>query len=129
MRKRWLLLGAVDLARMGLAGWLFIQPEPAELGVTRENFGRVRKGMTLEQVSAILGEPTGWFDAPPCATWVHVTESNFSGVAITFTLDDGEYRVADGHYNSDMGLIPDGSSFVRLGDDTFAARLRRLLPW
>jgi hypothetical protein len=57
MRRRQLLAGTCGLLLLGLlAGlcvWSLALPRP---GITRENYERIREGMTIEEVEAVLGK-------------------------------------------------------------------------
>jgi hypothetical protein len=59
-RRRLLLLGVAALALLGLAALLFalFVPRPGA-GITRENFERIRTGMTEREVEGILGARSG----------------------------------------------------------------------
>ena len=64
-RSRVLVLGLV-VAVLGLVGsacwwWLFALPR----GVNRDGFERIRVGMTLQDVEAILGGPSGHYGVQP----------------------------------------------------------------
>jgi hypothetical protein len=49
------IVAAVLVPLVGLGIYWLIPPTP---GVTLENFRRLRKGMTLDQAQAVLGEPS-----------------------------------------------------------------------
>jgi hypothetical protein len=59
MRRRQLLLGAVVLALPGLAvaGLPLLIPRHGP-GITRDNYERIREGMTLSEVESLMGEPS-----------------------------------------------------------------------
>lgn len=61
MRRRTLLrLTAAGLAGLAVAAWLrWTAPSPPAAGVTRENFERLRVGMTEAEVAAEFGCPAG----------------------------------------------------------------------
>ena len=56
MRRRKLLVVLAGLAVLVAAGAVVLWPEPPSR-ITRENFDRVREGMTQAEVEAILGPP------------------------------------------------------------------------
>jgi hypothetical protein len=62
MRRRKLLLGVGALAFLGMAGFVLLiwltTPTP---GVTWENYRRLRRGMSIGDVQALLGEPNQTF--------------------------------------------------------------------
>ncbi len=51
-RRRFIILGVLLVAVVGVGVYLLMPPKP---GVTRENFRRLHKGMTSEQVQEIIG--------------------------------------------------------------------------
>jgi hypothetical protein len=55
-RRRLLLTLAVTLTAVVLGAWL-LWPSPS--AITEENYDRLRPGMTLEEVEALLGGPAG----------------------------------------------------------------------
>src|SRR5689334_5221586 len=66
MRRRRLLLVAGVVLLLGLAALPVVwQALPPRQGVTPENFYRIRRGMTEQEVEAILGGPGAW-DPSPC---------------------------------------------------------------
>jgi hypothetical protein len=120
MRRRRLLLvglGAVVLPACGLFVWV-MSPTP---GVSRENFLRIRKGMTLSEVEAILGEPgkragyrglsTGW---------------SREKVLILITVDETKC-VRDGMHRDYAYPETDEWGFRELQEEGFLDRLCRLL--
>src|SRR4051812_18163811 len=54
-RRRWLLLGMVVAAAVLAAGLWLIQPPRS--AINGENAAKIRRGMTLAEVEAILGGP------------------------------------------------------------------------
>src|SRR5271166_2388766 len=55
-KLRWVLaVGAIPLV---VVGAFVLWPPPIVPGITQENFDRVEVGMTLNEVTALLGEPT-----------------------------------------------------------------------
>jgi hypothetical protein len=65
-RKLWWLLTLAGLAVL-MAGavvlWLQLLPDPASR-ITRENFDRIRRGMSRAEVHAILGPPGDYRNGP-----------------------------------------------------------------
>jgi hypothetical protein len=86
----------VALLLAGTWGYFVFRPVPPA-GVTPENFARLRKGMSLEQVQTILGGPgkeDPWVRAkrgsgflawsgPDCKVWIRFTDVAIDGVCIT----------------------------------------------
>jgi hypothetical protein len=62
MRRRTLLVALVGLAVVGAAGVVVLWPRTER--VTRENFDRIRKGMTRQEVEALLGPPEVYSTGP-----------------------------------------------------------------
>jgi SmpA / OmlA family len=98
---------------------------PPKPGVTLDNFRRLHRGMTKEEVDAILGGPvevsgfnnnkarTRYWHGDHCR--VSITSSSF----VTLDAADGEIRTDDGRLL--LRLAPEPPSLWE--------RLRRLLPW
>jgi hypothetical protein len=61
-RRRLLLFGlAAGLIVLAVGTWL-LWPQPT--AITEENYGKIRVGMTREEVEAILGGPAGRYGFP-----------------------------------------------------------------
>jgi hypothetical protein len=58
MRRR-ALLGAVVLICIGLALAFMLWPSPPQHQITFEAFGKIKNGMTLNEVEEIVGVPPG----------------------------------------------------------------------
>jgi hypothetical protein len=125
MRRRRLLLGMGALALLAVTVLLLVSralaPEP---GITRENFGRLRKGMMLNRAEAMLGRPADivWpgIDSPPHHWW---REGDLS-----IELDVGaDGRVADGV--AFEGELPCKRVRLLAPGESLFNRLRRLLLW
>jgi hypothetical protein len=130
MRRRRLLLAAGLLALLGVAGLLlaWLTPHPGA-GITKENYERIREGMTFAEVEAILG-PEGYQTKRPLI--VPVSGPTFPrwwiGDDAIITIEFGpkgwgpptppfaEWQVTNKHY-------------AERPPEPFLDRLRRLLPW
>jgi hypothetical protein len=120
MKKRVLVLSGVllGLGLVALVVWLFVPPKP---GVTAENFHRLRRGMSEQEVEAILGKPgeaTVSFTFGPDTYWA----GEHSQVDVWF-IDGRVYRArllykGDGQTEYLSDLSP-----------SFWDRVRRSLPW
>jgi hypothetical protein len=127
MRRRRLLLvvGLLVAATLGIGLYLWITtPRP---GVTRENFRRLRVGMTLQEAEEIMGgrakeEPSGW-KGPPIWVW------RDGPVLVGVFLDEARC-VTGGLYQDISYPSTDKRRVGELGEEESALdRLRRLLPW
>ena len=63
-RRRRLLLFGLGAAAAVLAGGVFLRAQLPRPGVTVANYQRIRDGMTVAEVEAILGGPPGTYDGP-----------------------------------------------------------------
>ena len=59
MRRRKLLAALAGFILFAAGAFLLI-PVPTLSRVTRENYDRIERGMTLAELEAILGPPTRW---------------------------------------------------------------------
>jgi hypothetical protein len=114
MGLRRLLLLSVVLALLVLWAWLVLRSKQQPLGrPTKENLEKVREGMTMEEVAAILGPPdvnSKRKASPFWQVWVR------DGYAITVGYSDsGKPRVASKKY-------------AELPPESFRERLRRWFP-
>jgi hypothetical protein len=125
MRKRAVVVAGV-LVFLGLLG-LAAVPRllPPKPGVTLENFRRLHRGMTKEEVDVLLGGPgevTGFVNnMARTRYWYgdHCRVSIRSSSFVTLDAASGEIRTDDGQLLS--RLAPEPTSFWE--------RLRRELPW
>jgi hypothetical protein len=105
MRRRKLLVALAGLAVVSAAGVLVLWPKPSR--VTRENIDRIRDGMSLAEVEAILGPrgdyttgptqlsmSTDWGDYRPYFD-VHDTSANWEwkGDTACLIMQPGPHRV------------------------------------
>src|SRR6516162_2477131 len=67
MRRRTLLVVLVGLAVVVAVGAVVLWPQPPSR-ITRENYDRIREGMSRAEAQAILGPP-GDYTTGPLATW------------------------------------------------------------
>lgn len=104
MRKR-LLLSAATMAGLVGVGLVVLAMLPPRPGVTKVNFDRVKKGMTLAEVQAILGDE-GEVPGPGRRIWRHTDK--------TVIIVD-----SDEHGGFNQQFFP--------SDETFADKLRRWL--
>jgi hypothetical protein len=105
-------------------------PQP---GVTERNFYRLRKGMTLRDVEAILGEPgvphsamvVGGPEGPYELMWWGTSNLNaeMPFIEVLFSARHHDWRLADAQ------LTPADGEFLPREEPTFITRLSRLLPW
>ncbi len=79
MRKRWRWVAGLGLMLVVLlmTGVLLSSPVPASRGWTPQDFLRIRPGMTLTEVEAILGAPPGTYQT--VATRPDPSASDFDG--------------------------------------------------
>jgi hypothetical protein len=76
MRRRKLLVALAALSVVVAAGTVVLWPRPER--ITRENYRRIRVGMTFAEVEAILGPPGDHTSGPTETndpTWFAVTDS------------------------------------------------------
>jgi hypothetical protein len=120
MPRRRLLLGAGALALLAVvAAWTWLLVRHAGAGVTRENYERIREGMTEGQVVAILGRAP---DRRPAVV---------PGYAPPGTARAAYWKGDDGYITvtlTEGGLVTRTISSWR-PERGFLGRLRRLLPW
>jgi hypothetical protein len=141
MNKRRLLIVAGALTLLGMAGFtLFLWLTTPPPGVTRENFRRLRVGMSLPAVEALLGGPKTFSDYPRVSVRENPPGAFRPEVILTY-LGTKEYWVAgDGltiEVDFDKGGRVDGGRACAAGmpDETIPqgfrplARLRQLLGW
>ena len=76
MRRRTLLVMLAGLAVVIAAGVVVLWPRPASERITRENYDRIRAGMTRAEIETILGPPGDYTTAP--TEGVRVASSTFS---------------------------------------------------
>ena len=123
MRRRRLLLGAglLALTLLGLGGWLLWPPMPASgPGVTRANFQRIREGMPLAEVEAILGQ------APYSVSYTDSSER---------LLEEAEWWNPNPavlliiHVDFDRGQRVKAKHLRDRSRPSLWNKLRRLLPW
>jgi hypothetical protein len=121
MKRRSLLLGCLALVAL-VAVPRLLAPKP---GVTVENFRRLHRGMTKEEVDAILGGPgevSGFINnMARTRDWHgdHCTVSIMSSSLATLDAASGEIRTDDGRLL--LRLAPEPPSCWD--------QLRRVLPW
>jgi hypothetical protein len=67
MKRRWFWLSAAFVLLVLVAGLLFVPFDAPRISqaITEANCDRIKKGMTLRQVEAILGGPPGDYTAWP----------------------------------------------------------------
>jgi hypothetical protein len=114
MRRRTLLVALAGLAVVVAAGAVVFWPpiDPASR-ITQENFERIRPGMTMAEVTAMLGPP-GDYKTPNSPVVFHTGEA--PGFGSMMTSVDGPKRVEI--WDSDTGLVSievDSSDTVRWG--------------
>jgi hypothetical protein len=63
MRRRTLFVALAGLAVVVAAGVVVLWPQPSSR-ITRENFERIKEGMSREEVEAILGPPCDFSTGP-----------------------------------------------------------------
>ena len=133
MKKRRLLLWTWALVMLGACGvtlWLNV-PRP---GVTRSNYERIREGMTLADVGAILGGPPGNYQEGR-GTFLLFSANGPEGSS-PWLRDDVAHLI---WWGPDVTILlavsPDGRVLAKHcspympSQPSFWDRLRRLLPW
>jgi hypothetical protein len=86
MRRRTLLVALAGLAVVGAAGVVVLWPRPSSR-ITRENYERIRAGMSRAEIESILGPP-----------------GDYSGVHVAYTLHWRGDRMPD-EWVGDDGVI------------------------
>jgi hypothetical protein len=134
---RRLLLGAGLLALLGVTGTLLPLMLPRRgAGIAQANYERLREGMTLDEVQAILGDPAGDYTGGQCEPLSRplISISQSKNIRVI------PRPVTRRQWISDQGCICVG--FTQGGQicrkaflpverqyTTFLDRLRRVLPW
>src|SRR5262245_25229078 len=100
MTRRKLLCLSLPVALLLVLGAAWWGTWPPESPVTYGNYQRIREGMTPEEVEAILGEASGWYDIvtglplePSAATaehrdWVQYVWREPAGQAVCVAYDE-----------------------------------------
>jgi hypothetical protein len=124
MRKRLLLVAVTGLVCAGLAGLLLVWLTHPKPGVTRANYGRIRQGMTLEDVEAVLGMLPTYKGGLPLAEGGEVIL--LDGLSEMWWEGD-EISVGLG-FNA-QGTVCDKTCLEFGHREGLLDRLRRLFPW
>ncbi len=132
-RSRWLkskrfwtciVLGVLAISIMGPVIWIAV-PQP---GINRQNFHKIQMGMTVDEVTALMGHPPGNYAGP--TSFITMTSQ---GESIGNTA-----KPASQAWMSDSGCIMvvldendcvTGANFISVQDtsNSFVARLHKLL--
>ena len=120
MKKRRLLLGVGVLAVLGMAGMVVWESQPRP-GITRANYERIREGMTLVEVEAILGRPGDGFGGDGDTPRVRFWQGDHVKVTVWFDTDGCVEAGWCGTGEEEWEPLTE--------DEGFLDRLRRLLPW
>jgi len=125
MRLWWLVLGTWALALLGLAGRLSTWATAPHVGVSLENFHRLKQGMTAQEAEEILGQPNDTAFGMHYSSWE--TWQNGDKTIILEYFGGGDRATWD---VSKGALLENGQLTLRLGESaSLAGCLRRLLPW
>jgi hypothetical protein len=93
-RRKWLAALAVGMVALVTTGAFVLRPQPSR--VTRENAGRIQKGMTRTEIEAILGPPGDYSTGPTNSVRQHLMYTNVMAndrrVERTFGNDPSEWR-------------------------------------
>jgi hypothetical protein len=117
MKKRWIAMVFLVTLVVGVASLLMMDAAP---GVTADGFRRIRPGMHLERVEAILGRPCDASPVPGIQAW--------KGDGVEFRIFfDPEGQVAGGA----MQTRDDGGDTVETLHSGFSLReiIRSVIRW
>jgi hypothetical protein len=130
MRKRPLLLCLALLALVGLSGGLLVLLTHPRHRINQESYERIKEGMTLEEVEAILGGPPGNYTrgrygmlpylALPLKPLPRVLHEWLGEEAAIYVWFDLEGRARETGLQKVLGVK---------GEPSLLDRLRHLLPW
>jgi hypothetical protein len=93
-----------------IVAWVLCVADPACPEITRETYGRIREGMTLRQVSAIVGAPPGhwgwWW-----RSWdAECTEESWAGKGVAWKSWDTPEGNLTVHFTADWRACAKGFS-------------------
>jgi hypothetical protein len=129
MRRRRLLLGLTGVALLVVAGfgvliWL-TSPTP---GVTLDNFRRLREGMSIRDVEALLGKPDRVFEG--AARTHRVWRGEEVVISLTWDADDADRLWVGFAEPPGQEWNPNTGYYERIQkDESFLDRIRRWLHW
>jgi hypothetical protein len=119
------------LATVGFWTW-FLTPHPGD-GITRSNYERLKEGMTLAEVEAVLGVPEGNYSGN--AYTPILIHPRLEGPASSLWLANGRHAIWFGEKVGIAVTLDEGGKVNRKAiedlelQQTLSERLRRLLPW
>jgi hypothetical protein len=90
-RKRYIVAAFVASILVAIVAWIVVENLPPTPGITQTNFDRIEKGITKEEVEAILGEPA--FSRVKTRTpgnVVHMWKSPSGSLATVAFSEDGK---------------------------------------
>ena len=121
MRKRWLLAAGTmaGLVGMGLVVVAMLLPRP---GVTKANFNRVERRMTIDEVTAIFGEPG--IQEPWCMGGHGSTQRT-----VKWYHDDGAIAEIQFSNNGPMMRTSDGKVYQKNWHDSPETILHKIGRW
>jgi hypothetical protein len=104
--------------------WVCI-PKP---GITRQNYRKIQIGMTVGEVTALMGRPSGNFASPSAIIVVPDSETfgEFrSGGEQPFWVSNSGYVTISLDENNRVG----GAAFTNVRDDSVMGRIGRVFGW
>jgi hypothetical protein len=112
------------LLLLGVAGGVLIWLTYPKPGVTRANYMRIREGMTLREVEALLGGPATGEGPLHCADGLILDypgwyQKWWEGADLSILIN----------YDDDRRVLRKCHDREGRDESTFLGRLRHLLPW
>jgi hypothetical protein len=118
----WLVLGCLAISILGPAVWILI-PKP---GINRQNYHKIQVGMTLDEVTALMGHPPGNHAKPTSVIVVPDSESmGDTAPGQKFWMSDSGFIIVVLDENDRVR----GAAFTRVQDASILGRLYRFLGY
>jgi len=137
-RKRLLLIFA-SLAAVLLAGYGSLRLTAPRHRITEENFEAIQKGMTEEEVEAILGVPAGVYVSGARTGWYRLSEGrgfSLKGPVLIWLFGGNEWVAKEWvakeisvvvWFHKDGRVAQTCKGWTESGNEPFLAKLRRWL--